>query len=441
MQPTGTGQDRKVLRQFDALQRLVREESQPDNLVTTYTYDSVGNLVRTDQGAGTAELRTTQRRYDALGRLIGELGPRGAAALAQLGSGITPAQTEDIWARYGTRHLYDAAGRRTASISSNGVDAAGNKTLYYYDAQGRMTHSINALGEVTEYSYNSFGEQVQQRRYATRLAAAKLATLSGGLASAWTSVATDLTQSALDSLQQTGYDMRGLLASRTDALNNTDTFAYNAFGEQRQRIERLNASDTRQTDLLYDRRGLLYSSTLDAGTGRLNLASSSVYDAFGRAVQSTDARGNTTRYSYDKLGRLLVTTDALPQSRKSSYDAFGRVLTQTDALGQTTTYTYDGPTRTLTAKSPLASRPRPPGTLMARRSASPMGASTPRPTRTTRTGSSRAPRLRPAAPPARPTTTPGGCCAAPMHAARSPSTSTTQPTACSAARWMGVLVA
>lgn len=354
MQPTGTGQDRKVLRQFDALQRVVREESQPDNLVATYTYDKVGNLLKTEQGVGApvAEQRTTQRRYDALGRLIGELGPRGAAALAQLGASPTAAQVEDIWARYGTRHLYDAAGRRTASIASNGVDAAGNKTLYYYDAQGRMTHGINALGEVTEYSYNSFGEQVQQRRYATRLAAAKLSTLSGGLVSAWTNVAADLTTSALDSLQQTGYDMRGLLASRTDALNNTDTFAYNAFGEQRQRIERLNASDTRQTDLLYDRRGQLSFSTLDAGTGRLNLANSSVYDAFGRAVQSTDARGNTTRYSYDKLGRLLVTTDPLLQNRKSSYDAFGRVLTQTDALGQTTTYTYDGPTRTLTAKSP-----------------------------------------------------------------------------------------
>lgn len=355
MRPVSSGLDSKMLRQFDALQRMVREETQPDGLVTTYTYDSAGNLLKAEQGVGApaAEQRTTQRRYDALGRLTGELGRRGAAALAQLGATPTAAQVEDIWGRYGTRHLYDAAGRRTASIASNGVDAAGSKTLYYYDAQGRMTHSINALGEVTEYSYNNFGEQVQQRRYATRLAGAKLSTLSGGLASAWTSAATDLPKSALDSLQQTGYDMRGLLTSRTDALNNTDTFAYNAFGEQGQRIERLNASGTRQTDLLYDRRGNLYSSTLDAGTGRLNLTSSSVYDAFGRAVQSTDARGNTTQYRYDKLGRLLVTTDPLSQSRKSSYDAFGRVLTQTDALAQTTTYSYDGPSRTLTARNPL----------------------------------------------------------------------------------------
>lgn len=353
MQPTGTGLDRTVLRQFDALQRLVREESRPDGLVTTYTYDKVGNLLKSEQGVGApaAEQRTTLRRYDALGRLTGELGPRGAAALAQLGSSHTPAQFEDIWARYGTRHLYDTTGRRIASIASNGADAAGNKTLYYYDAQGRMTHSINALGEVTEYSYNSFGEQVQQRRYATRLTGAKLSTLSGGLASAWTSAATDLTQSALDNLQQTGYDMRGLLASRTDALDNTDTFAYNAFGEQRQRIERLNASGTRQTDLLYDRRGNLYSSALDAGTGKLNLTSSTVYDAFGRAIQSTDARGNTTHYSYDKLGRTLSITDPVNPARVTSYDAFGRVLTQRDALGNTVTTTYDGPARSITMRT------------------------------------------------------------------------------------------
>ncbi|MCC4621108.1 RHS repeat protein [Xanthomonas cassavae CFBP 4642] len=43
----------------------------------------------------------------------------------------------------------------------------------------------------------------------------------------------------------------------------------------------------------------------DAGTRRLNLTQSVRYDAFGRAVSQTDARGNLANLSYDRNGRMI----------------------------------------------------------------------------------------------------------------------------------------
>jgi len=56
----------------------------------------------------------------------------------------------------------------------------------------------------------------------------------------------------------------------------------------------------------------------------INSSQTTAYDAFGRAIQSTDANGNLRSQSYDKLGRVLTTVDPTNASRVATYDAFGR---------------------------------------------------------------------------------------------------------------------
>ena len=48
------------------------------DLVTQYSYDSVGNLVSTVRAVGDPDVRTLLARYDLQGRLTGELSAQGA---------------------------------------------------------------------------------------------------------------------------------------------------------------------------------------------------------------------------------------------------------------------------------------------------------------------------------------------------------------------------
>jgi YD repeat-containing protein len=65
------------------------------------------------------------------------------------------------------------------------------------------------------------------------------------------------------------------------------------------------------------------------------------YDALGRVISRTDAKGLVSQYAYDALGRLASVKDALNQLTQYTYDEVGNRLTQTDANGHTTSYAYD----------------------------------------------------------------------------------------------------
>lgn len=74
------------------------------------------------------------------------------------------------------------------------------------------------------------------------------------------------------------------------------------------------------------------------------------YDALGRLIQATDAKGNVTRMSYDSLGRRLSVEDPDRGAWSFSYDLSGNLTRQTDAKGRILNLTYDALNR-LTLKS------------------------------------------------------------------------------------------
>jgi YD repeat-containing protein len=339
LRPAANAQDQATSYAYDALNQLVSQTA-PDGTVSQFTYDNVGNLISSVKAAGTAEVRTINARFDRQGRLTGELSGNGAALLT---GGQTQAQIDTIWAQYGVFHTYDAAGRRTSS-----TDALGNKTRFYYNADGRLVYTINALGEVKESVYNALGDLVQSVQYAKRVAASAF---SGGLADASVTAAV---QAIADPLRDTrvsyGYDLRGKLVQTTDALGNAVSQALNAFGEVTSKSQALGGGLTLDQVYSYDRRGLLTQTVWDPTD--LNTSAATVYDAFGRAVQTTDARGNVRTTTYDRLGQVVSTRDPLNALRSTTYDAFGRVLTQTDALGKTTSFVYDTVNRSVRMTTP-----------------------------------------------------------------------------------------
>lgn len=325
---------------YDELGR-VREQTNADGLITTYTYDAVGHLITTRSGDFANELRSGSLRYDIQGRVIGELSGEGSA-LIDADPSLTEEQIQAIWNQYGVSHTYDAAGRRTSS-----TDANGNKTLFFYNSDGQLRYTVNALGEVQEQRYNDLNQLASTVVLANRLSGDALASLKGGLV---TSVVEQLVEGQYDLARDTvtgyTYTVRGQVESTTDALAHRSTVDYNAFGE----INHSTAADGLETSIERDRRGEVIRTVIDpAGKA---VATSTQYDAFGRAVRSVDANGGVSQQVFDRLGRVVQTLDANNASRSTTWDAFDRTLTQTDALGNTTTYSYSDADRSFRVTTP-----------------------------------------------------------------------------------------
>ncbi len=310
------------------------------NETITYTYDAQRRLVSSAVSGTTADPRTQTQRYDVRGRLVGSLSGEGSAALAALGGSPTQSQIDNVYATWGVTYVYDAADRLVARIDPDGTGSSGRKTRYYYNTDGALTHTINALGEVVEQRYDVFGQRSDTIAYAARIASGTLATLNGGVVdTALTNAVTAITNAAADSKVTLGYNVTGTVSQSVDSLGYATTYAYNAFGEEVSRTKPFTSSISVTTASVYDRRGLLLSSTVDA-TG-LNLISSAVYDAFGRAVQVTDPNGAVRSTAYDRAGRTIASTDALGQTTSYTYDGRGNTLTVTNRNGKTTSFTYN----------------------------------------------------------------------------------------------------
>ncbi len=336
-------QDQSSTFTYDGLNR-VASETNPEGTRTEYTYDEAGNLTKTVRAINTDEVRTLNKQYDKQGRLTAELSAVGSA---QITAASTQQDIDQVWAQYAIRHTYDAAGRRKST-----TDALGNRTLFYYDAESRLAYTINALGEVKQTVYDTLGQRALTVQYGARLSGATLAGLSGGLVDATLSAAiAAIAAPANDSRVSYIYSSRGDLTITVDQLGFSTSVTYNAFGEAVASSQQIGGGQTLDHAYAYDRRGLLQQTNWDPAG--VNTVAITQYDAFGRATQTTDARGIQRSFAFDKLGRVVSARNVpLNTLRETSYDAFGRVLTQTDALGKVTSYAYNAANRSVTVTTP-----------------------------------------------------------------------------------------
>ncbi|MFC4312678.1 DUF6531 domain-containing protein [Steroidobacter flavus] len=310
-----------------------------DGTVTAYGYDEAGRQNSVTVAQGTLDARTSQVKYDLLGRVIRELSAEGALALQALGASPTPALITQVWDRYGISYEYDLAGRRVSATTTPYDATTGaqtSTTYYYYNDDGQLRFTVNALGERVELRYNALGQLTEQIAYTNRISTAGL---HGGLLDATT--LTQLTASpnpAKDAKTAFTYTLRGEVASRVTAEGSSITNVYDAFGQLHSRTTISETSNELQR-YTYDRRGSLQQTQTDPNG--VNATEMRAYDAFGRLISVRDARENITRIRYDRLGREIAIVDALNGERLATYDAFSRVLTTRDALLNVTRYSYD----------------------------------------------------------------------------------------------------
>ncbi|MET3448207.1 LysM peptidoglycan-binding domain-containing protein [Ralstonia sp. 1138] len=392
----------------DSMGNLVPAQTTAVNLVTVLTYDALGNLTARTEAAGTSSARTTQYQYDALGRQTKTIYPPvGVYDDTDLNNLTTDgaggwARTESVRS-LSTQVIYDVFGDAVANI-----DVAGNVSTKTYDRCGRVSYDVDALGYVTGYHRDAFGDVTSLTRYANATGVNAAVTVSGANVPTTDQVTQALTASSADRMIVTQYDQMGRAIEVTQPSTWVDNgngqgymaaaitrSTYNAFGQAVQvsvladAAGGLSNATWATTTNYYDQRGQQVG-TVDA----LGYVSTQRFDAAGNLVGQTQyaqavpagwtpasltlppssANDRTVNYTYDQDNRKTsmtqvgvtvssawatgpnsapqVSTQTVNLTTTYGYDALGNQTQTTDALGNTTYTYYDALGRTIAVAAP-----------------------------------------------------------------------------------------
>lgn len=262
----------------------------PDGTSETFAYDARGNVTSRTDRAGQATLFT----YDARGNFIRRTDPNGLHTdfTYDASSRLTRIEDADGVSAQFVHDALDRIVRRT--------DGAGRHTDYAYDAAGRLTRATDPLGNETVFAYDANGNRIR-------------ATAPDG---------------AVTGVE---YDLMDRVAAATNALGGVSTRAYDAMG----RLAETVGADGITNRYFYNHAGQVTNAT------RAGVGVSAAYDAEGRLLARTSARGHTATLARDPDGRLAGSTNALGHAVQWERDAAGRIVKHTDANGQHTDFEYD----------------------------------------------------------------------------------------------------
>ncbi len=265
---------------------------------------------------------------------------REASTLLRHGGGFTETERDGLQRDFGLDGRLQAittrTGWRTTFGYSDGRLAAvtdpGGRTLSFtYDESGRLIRVEGPESLFAKYSYDTQG---------------RLVAVADAMRTRWTYTYSDTSLSRLTSVQDANgnlveahtYDREGRVIATTAANGVKAISLLYLSGNQTKVTDSLG----RVTTYTFGMYGDLPLVTRVEGPCPCGSPDSIIeYDAGGRRVAQTDARGNTTRFEYDAAGNLIKLTDSLTQARTWSYNAFGQVLTSTDPTGAKTTFEYD----------------------------------------------------------------------------------------------------
>jgi YD repeat-containing protein len=351
----------------------------PGNLTTTYAYDSTNATPSFDfdmlsdnpPGASSPAVNT----YDNQGRVTQQTGPSGAViTLAYSGTNSSLQGGTTTVTRYplgtGTGEPHDTTvfqyssnvlvgetfgsggsspstqlfDRDPVSLQASSViDGDGNVSTSTYQTYnvsgGTSTSSANvltssdAVGNTTQYAYNSFNQAwctVDAADYADGARCPSTAPTSPpapGAADSYPGVSLSF------------YNSSDQLTASTDGLGNTSTHSYTS-----------GASGV-PNGLAYctvDPVDYQKSVTCPAyGAAHVTGTTTATYDAAGDKTSSTDADGNTISYAFNAAGHpglVSATTDPDGTVTSYTYNGAGQVTSQVATFGSygaTTLYAYD----------------------------------------------------------------------------------------------------
>ena len=352
----GTTIARSVVKQYDALSRVVHSEERTDNVADAdtlydYFYDQgihiapqvtptnmLGRLAQASSPTGAVTFS-----YDALGQVNARVftDPQGTMHVEKHSwhADGTPSAL-DLYlpdTAYADEHVdytYDSAGRsKTVKYS-----AADNQDLFAaptFDLLGRLRQA--QFGQATySAAYDDVG-----RRLLTQVAVSS----SGG----------SRTYNFPD------YDPVGRIRSRRevkDGTTRTTTFAYDALGRLSSSVRTMSGTTLFDQRFTYDPLGnLLTRSDAAASSGTASTTLSYLdtdRDRICRIAFGNDT-ATTCNVTYDELG-AITSQQTLTSTRQYTYYLDGNVRTLTDDHGSTAHFRYDalGGVQTLDLTSPIS---------------------------------------------------------------------------------------
>lgn len=310
-----------------AAKGLQKSETDPEGNVTTFTYDADGN-VKTVSDPETNKV--TGYEYNRVGWKTAEVTPKGNRIEYSYDKNgqlikVTNASTTNITTKNETQRIvYDIMGRKIQEIAPNQYDStqdnlqadtyndATTGTRYEYYDSGKVKKIIDALGNVTSFTYDVYGNTLTE-------------TKPNGAICRYTYDVMDR-QEKVYFKDNTASNEKLLLEYSYATLADGRTQKT----ETKYLEDDVNAQTT-VTVYIYDYAQRLVVQTNPDGTHK-----KIKYNSNGTIEEQTSENGSSTFFKYDGLNRLveqwtpLEVSDAniLYSYQKTEYDKAGRKLSQ-----------------------------------------------------------------------------------------------------------------
>ncbi|MCC4310608.1 FG-GAP-like repeat-containing protein [Alcanivorax marinus] len=280
----------QVVYSYDEVTGAKLTEQDPNGLVSSWQYDSVGRVVQERSPGG----QSTEVRLSAC--------LTGCPAHAVYYSESWQASASGAVMSPKTREYKDNLGR-TVQTRTQGLDGTYIYNVAQYDAQGRLLRSSQPYQAGGTVHWDEVLERDVMGRPIRRMAA------SGAL--------TETQFNGLTTSQTTSWTGQLGAGAQVRVSSVTDDVTGN--------MRKATDNDGRQITYLYDATGQLTKALLPGGVELVNQ-----YDLLGRKVLSSDPNIGTWRYAYDGYDQLVLQENGSGRRVCFSYDVLGRQVARTD---------------------------------------------------------------------------------------------------------------
>jgi RHS repeat-associated protein len=278
--------------QYDQIQRLAAMSNSLGERIT-YTRDAAGNI--TNEAVQSVEgniIKTRDRVFDQLGRLVNEIGGAGQKSSFSYDGIGNQTATEDGLHRV-TGHAFDALNRLVSII-----DPLKNPVGEGYDAQDNLISVTDPRALTTRYIRNGFGQVIQEVSPDKGITVYRLDEAGNRISE------TD----ARGVVMQRTFDKLNRVTTETfPGLNNEKvTFTYDSSEGENFAVGRLTSytDETGSTALRYDPRGNLIKlvSIINDRTSTVSYG----YDLGDRVVSMIYPSGHVIQFARDNQGRIAT---------------------------------------------------------------------------------------------------------------------------------------
>ncbi|MGE5474544.1 MAG: S8 family serine peptidase [Ignavibacteriales bacterium] len=338
----------------------VKTETMPDGTVITYSYDNMDRNTGASQPGideyGNAVTISTSTIYNWDGNKLSEADANGNTTTYEYDKKENLTKIIDANSKV-TAYAYDIGNRKIIVVSPKNYDSTKditemNRTEYVYDLMGREKAKIQKYTDpVTEqavsiatkaYKYDNDGNVIKELDalgYQSGSGSTVDEKINSGYGIEYTYNLADKMVTILDPV------------SKERSLSYTTRYAYDALGRK---VTETNAKGAVKT-YYYDDSGNVIETTIRKSASYSEQAlETNTYNLSGNITSKTDGNGNTISYEYNAFGKVRKVTypsDATLPSRTvtNQYDIMANLKRQEDTAGKVNIFTYDNMGRELTS--------------------------------------------------------------------------------------------